>query len=106
MAIHDVTQERAHRRELQAFAGTVAHDLKAPLSGVGSWAEILGDQLDALGVDVTEPRSSLRRIESSAARMEQLISDLLAYSQAQSATLGPDLALADRHGRGRRAGDP
>ena len=89
VVIHDVTQERTHRRELQAFAGTVAHDLKAPLTGVGSWAEILGDQLDALEVDVTEPRSSLRRIESSAARMEQLIADLLAYSQAQSATLAP-----------------
>ncbi len=89
VAIHDVTKERTHRRELQAFAGTVAHDLKAPLTGVGSWAEILGDQLDALGVDVTDPRESLRRIESSAHRMEQLIADLLAYSQAQSANLAP-----------------
>ena len=59
------------------------------LTGVGSWAEILGDQLDALGVDVTGPRSSLRRIETSPQRMEQLISDLLSYSQAQSATLTP-----------------
>ncbi len=89
LVIHDVTQERTHRRELQAFAGTVAHDLKAPLTGVGSWAEILGDQLDALGVDVTEPKSSLRKIESSAVRMQQLIADLLAYSQAQSAVLRP-----------------
>ena len=89
VVIHDVTQERTHRRELQAFAGTVAHDLKAPLTGVGSWAEILGDQLDALDVDVTGPRSSLRRIEQSAHRMDQLISDLLAYSQAQSAALTP-----------------
>ncbi len=103
VVIHDVTQERTHRRELQAFAGTVAHDLKAPLTGVGSWAEILGDQLDALEVDVTEPRSSLRRIETSAARMEQLISDLLAYSQAQSADPGPGLPVPDRHGRGGRA---
>jgi signal transduction histidine kinase len=89
LVLHDVTRERTHRRELQAFAGTVAHDLKAPLTGVGSWAEILGDQLDVLGVDISEPRSSLRRIEASAARMTQLISDLLAYSQAQSATLSP-----------------
>jgi signal transduction histidine kinase len=87
VSIHDVTTERAHRRELQAFAGTVAHDLKTPLTGIGSWAEILGDQLDALGCDVAQARTSLRRIESSANRMEQLISDLLAYSQAQSATL-------------------
>lgn len=89
VVIHDVTQERTHRRELQAFAGTVAHDLKSPLTGIGSWAEILGDQLDELEVDVTAPRSSLRRIETSATRMEQLIGDLLAYSQAQSATLAP-----------------
>jgi signal transduction histidine kinase len=89
LVIHDVTQERTHRRELQAFAGTVAHDLKAPLTGVGSWAEILGDELDALDVDVTKPRSSLRRIEASAHRMQQLIADLLAYSQAQSAMLKP-----------------
>jgi signal transduction histidine kinase len=90
LVLHDVTRERTHRRELQAFAGTVAHDLKAPLTGVGSWAEILGDQLDVLGVDVSEPRASLRRIEASAARMDQLISDLLAYSQAQSAVLAPE----------------
>jgi signal transduction histidine kinase len=89
LVTHDVTKERTHRRELQAFAGTVAHDLKAPLSGVGSWAEILGDQLDTLDVDVTRPRSSLRRIEASAERMQQLINDLLAYSQAQSAMLRP-----------------
>jgi signal transduction histidine kinase len=89
VVIHDVTAERSHRRELQAFAGTVAHDLKTPLTGIGSWAEILGDQLDELEVDVTEPRSSLRRIETSAARMQQLIADLLAYSQAQNATLSP-----------------
>jgi signal transduction histidine kinase len=89
VVIHDVTQERTQRRELEAFAGTVAHDLKTPLTGVGSWAEILGDQLDGLEVDVTAPRSSLRRIETSAARMQQLIADLLAYSQAQSATLSP-----------------
>ena len=89
VVIHDVTQERTQRRELEAFAGTVAHDLKAPLTGVGSWAEILGDQLDELEVDVTEPRSSLRRIETAATRMEQLIRDLLAYSQAQSAALAP-----------------
>ncbi len=87
LVIHDVTQERTHRRELQAFAGTVAHDLKAPLTGVGSWAEILGDQLDELGIDVTEPRSSLRRIQTSALRMQHLIADLLAYSHAQSALL-------------------
>ena len=88
VVIHDVTQERTQRRELQAFAGTVAHDLKAPLTGVGSWAEILGDQLDALDVDAPScARACADR--DSAARMEQLISDLLAYSQTQSVALSP-----------------
>ena len=69
----------------------MAHDLKAPLTGVGSWAEILGDQLDAL-----ERRRDATRARACVAsrprphRMEQLISDLLAYSQAQSATLAPE----------------
>lgn len=78
--------------ELQSFASTVAHDLKTPLTGVGSWAEILGDQLDdldTLGVDVVDPRTSLVRIATSADRMEQLISDLLTYSQAQNAMPTP-----------------
>ena len=94
--------ERAQRRELQAFAGTVAHDLRTPLTGVGSWAEILGDQLDSLDVDVTQPRASLRRIETSADRMDQLIHDLLIYSQAQSATLAPESLSLDGDGRSGR----
>jgi signal transduction histidine kinase len=89
LVAHDVTKEHSHRRELEAFAATVAHDLKAPLTGIGSWAEILGDQLEALDLDVTEPKVSLRRIKGSAVRMQQLISDLLGYSQAQCTTLKP-----------------
>ncbi len=98
LLLHDVTQERAHRRELQAFAGTVAHDLKTPLTGVGSWAEILGDQLDdleAVGIEVEELRESLTRISASADRMEQLISDLLTYSLAQTAVLNPVVVALD-----------
>ncbi len=89
LVIHDVTKERTRTRELQSFAGVVAHDLKSPLSAVSSWTEILYDQLDASPVDASAARTSLLRIYTSANRMNQLISDLLEYSQAQNADLDP-----------------
>ena len=91
VAIHDVTTERSQRRELEAFAGVVAHDLRTPLTGVLSWAEVLQEQVEELsGVPgVASLRGSARRLHSSATRMDHLIGDLLAYSQAQSAVLSP-----------------
>jgi signal transduction histidine kinase len=88
VVMRDVTKVRAQRRELENFAGVVAHDLKAPLTGVISWAEILQDQLDdAVIVDGQALHSSVRKIRTSADRMAQLISDLLTYTQAQNAEL-------------------
>ena len=103
VVIHDVTQERTHRRELQAFAGTVAHDLKAPLTGVGSWAEILGDQLDALEIDVSAPQvepAPHRDLGSTDGAAHRRPAVLLAGPE-RDARAG--LAVADRHGR---AGGP
>ena len=45
LGMRDVTKVRSQRRELENFAGVVAHDLKSPLTGVISWAEILEEQL-------------------------------------------------------------
>jgi signal transduction histidine kinase len=88
VVMRDVTKVRAQRRELENFAGVVAHDLKAPLTGVISWAEILQDQLDeAVVVDGQALHASVRKIRTSADRMAHLISDLLAYTQAQNAEL-------------------
>jgi signal transduction histidine kinase len=88
LGMRDVTQVRSQRRELENFAGVVAHDLKSPLTGVISWAEILEEQLEDTerGGD-QELLSSVQRIRSSADRMANLISDLLAYTQAQNAEL-------------------
>ncbi len=65
-------------QELERFNYTVAHDLRAPLRSVTSYAQLLhedcGPQLSADG------RGYLERIQSSATRMERLISDLLEYA--------------------------
>jgi signal transduction histidine kinase len=57
----------------------LVHDIRAPLRAISGFAEILADdhmhQLDATG------KSHIARIRHSAGRMDQLITDILAYSQ-------------------------
>ncbi len=89
LVVRDVSEQRAHQRELEGFAGVVAHDLKTPLNGVKSWAELLGDQLDDLEVDTSPARRSLAHVRGSAERMQRLIDDLLAFTLSQSADLRP-----------------
>jgi len=70
--------ERANR-ELEAFAYSIAHDLRTPLRGISGFAEALaeeyGDRLDETGRDYA------RRVEAGCARMSTLIDDLLHLSQ-------------------------
>jgi signal transduction histidine kinase len=68
-------------RELEAFAYTIAHDLKAPLRALEGFARALeGDYADRL--DVTGGRY-LAMIRASALRMSQLIDDLLRYARLE-----------------------
>jgi len=73
-------EQRTHEladanRELEAFSYSVAHDLRAPLRGIGGFAQVLAedyaDKLDAEGQDC------LREIHTNADRMAQLIDALL-----------------------------
>ena len=65
--------------ELDAFAYSVAHDLRAPLRAMHGFADAVqedyGDKLDEAG------RDYLARIIKSAKNMDHLIQDLLAYSR-------------------------
>ena len=94
--LHDVTRERAQTRELEGFAGVVAHDLNSPLAGLMSWAEILDEQLDHIDEDATPARSSLVKIYRSADRMKQLLGDLLLLTRARSSELAAEQRLARR----------
>jgi len=65
--------------ELEAFAYSVSHDLRAPLRAMQGFAQALledyGNQLDSVGEDYA------RRIVAAASRMDTLINELLAYSR-------------------------
>lgn len=66
-------------RELDAFAYSVAHDLRAPLRAMHGFADAVledyGTKLDAAGQDY------LQRIVKGARNMDTLIQDLLAFSR-------------------------
>jgi signal transduction histidine kinase len=65
--------------DLEAFSYSIAHDMRAPLRSMTSFAELLGttwdDKLDA------EAKDYLQRISKSAQRLDALILDVLNYSQ-------------------------
>ncbi|NEU75762.1 PAS domain-containing protein [Hassallia byssoidea VB512170] len=79
------TQLEEANEELQAFAYSVSHDLRAPLRAMQGFAEALledyEDILDELGKEYAT------RIVTSAQRLENLIQDLLAYSRLSRSDL-------------------
>jgi len=66
-------------RELESFAHSVSHDLRAPLRVIDGFAQIVledyGGQLDALG------REHLKRIVAAGTRMNSMIDTLLSMSR-------------------------
>jgi signal transduction histidine kinase/CHASE1-domain containing sensor protein len=80
---------RAREAELSAFAGVVAHDLKAPLRSVAGFTRILQDDLATSLPEGLNPAClhSMDRIVTAAQRMTQLIDDLLAFATARDRAL-------------------
>jgi PAS domain S-box-containing protein len=88
----------AANRELEAFAYSVAHDLRAPLRGIDGFSQALvedfGDKLEGEGLRF------LSRIRESAQRMADLIDDLLALSRVTRGELqreSVDLSVLATH---------
>jgi signal transduction histidine kinase len=97
--------------ELEAFAATISHDLRAPVRAIGGYAaaieEDAGDRL------VGDERDYLARIAEAAERMDALIEDILGYSRLgrQQLSLAPvslesavNLELAERRKDAARTG--
>jgi len=66
-------------RQLEAFAFSVSHDLRAPLRHVTSFATILLDDYGAAMAD--DARELSQRIVASCRRMDELISGILEFSR-------------------------
>ncbi|GIE94533.1 ATP-binding protein [Paractinoplanes rishiriensis] len=81
-----VEQQLLRREEeLVGFAGVVAHDLRSPLATVIGFAGLIA-AADEGGLSEKQ-RANLARVQNSAARMQALIDDLLAYATADNTTL-------------------
>ncbi len=75
----------ATNRELETFAYSVSHDLKAPLRGIDGYSRLLlEDHADHLN---EEGRTFLHTIRYATDQMRRLIEDLLAYSRLERRSL-------------------
>ena len=77
--------------ELKKFAYIASHDLKAPLRSIGSFTGLLrrryGNQFDETAEEY------MRFIIEGAKRMDQLLNDLLAYSNIEKLAYGQDKGI-------------
>lgn len=83
---HTVAGLRRSVRDLEAFSWEISHDLKAPLAGIGGYAQLLTQ------LDVGWPRPGgydefVAEINQGITRMGRLIDDVLAYSTVRGAPL-------------------
>jgi signal transduction histidine kinase len=90
--LHDTTAERTRARELEDFAGTVAHDLKSPLTALTGWLDLARGMTDK---DPAQARASLDRASRVGQRMRQVVDDWLAYAVTREGILRPAAVSLD-----------
>lgn len=71
----------ARNEELDAFAHTVAHDLKNPLQHLVGYADLLADDYDGLPADIRQ--EALHTIIATADRMRDIIGELLLLAEVR-----------------------
>jgi PAS domain S-box-containing protein len=79
---HYADDLKARNEELDAFAHTVAHDLKSPLSNIIGFAEWLRTRPD---LPDDERQAYVAAIERNAAKMDSIIDELLLLAQVRKA---------------------
>ena len=96
VVLTDATAEHARHRELESFAGDVAHDLKGPLAAVSVWMDTADAQAED---DIDSGRRALARARRACRRMADTIDECLAYTTTRAGIVRPrdiDLGLLVR----------
>jgi PAS domain S-box-containing protein len=81
-SIRETTTERAAARAKDEFVATVSHELRTPLAAITGYAELLEDDVSALGDESAQFLSVLQR---NAQRLTRLVDDLLLLQQTETA---------------------
>jgi two-component system sensor kinase FixL len=85
---------RRSNKELQDFAYVAAHDLKAPLRGIGTLADwIAADYADRLD---EQGRQQLRLLKGRVTRLSELINGILHYAEIGRTTNRPERVDLDK----------
>ncbi|BEL04721.1 AAA family ATPase [Actinoplanes sichuanensis] len=80
-----VAELQWRNRELEAFSGSVSHDLRGPLQVIGSYTEqVLEDEEGRIG---PESLRRLGRVQTAAGRMTDLVESLLVLARASRGQL-------------------
>ena len=86
--LYDANAElRARNEELDAFAHTVAHDLKNSIQGVTGWAEVLRE--DGPGLPAEEHRALADGVVAAARKMGTIVHELLLLARIRQSAVEP-----------------
>jgi signal transduction histidine kinase len=73
-----MTELRAANRDLQAFAGSLAHDLQQPLTTIAAFAQVMESHADKLPLG---DAAHLKRIQAAADAARRMIKSLLEFAR-------------------------
>lgn len=88
-----IKELEAKNAQLEQFAYTISHDLKAPIITIRGFLGFLMD--DAVSGNLTRLQSDVRRIGEAADKMYNLLNDLLELSRVGRSTNTPELIPFD-----------
>jgi two-component system phosphate regulon sensor histidine kinase PhoR len=89
LVLRDVSEVKRLERMRQQFVANVSHELKTPLSSIKAYTETL---LGGAKSDPVHCERFLRRIDEQAARLQDLIMDMLSLARIESGQAALDIA--------------